>query len=51
VRSTRSGAAAAAAAGLRAQELLLMLEEHWEAHPELQAVPIYQVCVCVRACV
>jgi hypothetical protein len=26
------------------QELLLMLEEHWDAHPELQAVPIYQVC-------
>lgn len=24
------------------QELLLMLEEHWETHPELQAVPIYQ---------
>ena len=26
----------------RAQELLLILEEHWAAHPELQAIPIYQ---------
>lgn len=26
----------------RAQELLLMLEEYWERHPELQHVPIYQ---------
>lgn len=26
----------------RAQELLLILEEYWERHPELQGVPIYQ---------
>lgn len=32
----------------RAQELLLMLEEHWEAHPELQAVPIYQASGMMR---
>jgi cleavage and polyadenylation specificity factor subunit 3 len=27
----------------RAQELLLILEEYWEQHPELHGVPIYQV--------
>ena len=26
----------------RAQELLLILEEHWAAHPDLHRVPIYQ---------
>ena len=26
-----------------AQELLLMMEEHWRRTPELQGVPIYQV--------
>ncbi|KAL6748418.1 beta-lactamase-like protein [Haematococcus lacustris] len=26
----------------RSQELLLLLDEYWEAHPELAAVPIYQ---------
>jgi cleavage and polyadenylation specificity factor subunit 3 len=25
----------------RAQELLLILEEHWRAHPELHSVPLY----------
>ena len=33
----------------RAQELLLILEEYWERHPELHGVPIYQVgsvCEC-----
>ena len=25
----------------RAQELLLILDEFWEAHPELQHIPIY----------
>ena len=25
----------------RAQELLLLLDEYWEAHPELHSVPIY----------
>ena len=27
------------------QELLLLLDEYWEQHPELKSVPIYQVCV------
>ena len=27
----------------RAQELLLILDEYWEQHPELQRVPVYQV--------
>ncbi|GAX76938.1 hypothetical protein CEUSTIGMA_g4385.t1 [Chlamydomonas eustigma] len=26
----------------RSQELLLLLDEHWESHPELHNVPIYQ---------
>ena len=26
----------------RAQELLLILEEHWAAHPELHGIPVYQ---------
>ena len=26
----------------RAQELLLMLDEHWEQHPEIRHIPIYQ---------
>ena len=30
----------------RAQELLLILEEYWERHPELHGVPIYQVGGC-----
>lgn len=30
----------------RAQELLLILEEYWERHPELHGVPIYQVWRC-----
>lgn len=47
----------------RAQELLLILEEYWESHPELQEIPIYyasklaskslvvyQVCGCSRHC-
>lgn len=29
----------------RAQELLLILEEYWQRHPELHGVPIYQVSV------
>ena len=28
------------------QEVLLMLDEYWEQHPELQGVPIYQVSGC-----
>ena len=27
----------------RSQELLLLLDEYWESHPELRNVPIYQV--------
>jgi len=27
----------------RAQELLLILDEYWEQHPELQRIPVYQV--------
>lgn len=30
-------------AALPLQELLLILEEYWERHPELHGVPIYQV--------
>lgn len=26
----------------RAQEMLLMLDEHWDSNPELQQIPIYQ---------
>jgi cleavage and polyadenylation specificity factor subunit 3 len=25
----------------RAQEMLLILDEHWDSHPELQSIPIY----------
>lgn len=25
----------------RAQELLLILDEYWEAHPDLQDIPVY----------
>lgn len=33
---------------LRLQELLLILEEHWERSPELRAVPIYQASALAR---
>ncbi|KAI4290924.1 cleavage and polyadenylation specificity factor subunit 3 [Pancytospora philotis] len=34
----------------RAQELLLILEEHWAAHAALQKVPIYYVSTLARRC-
>ncbi|THH02931.1 hypothetical protein EW145_g6682 [Phellinidium pouzarii] len=34
----------------RAQELLLILEEYWEKHPDLHDVPIYYVSSLARKC-
>jgi cleavage and polyadenylation specificity factor subunit 3 len=34
----------------RAQELLLILDEFWEAHPELQRVPIYYASSLAKRC-
>ncbi|KAJ1961975.1 endoribonuclease ysh1 [Dispira parvispora] len=34
-----------------AQELLLILDEYWEAHPELDAVPIYYASSLARKCI
>ncbi|KAI5173017.1 cleavage and polyadenylation specificity factor subunit 3 [Pancytospora epiphaga] len=34
----------------RAQELLLILEEHWHANPNLKSVPIYYVSALARRC-
>ncbi|CAI7638421.1 unnamed protein product [Penicillium manginii] len=34
----------------RAQELLLILDEYWETHPELQKVPIYYIGNMARRC-
>ncbi|RAQ46043.1 endoribonuclease ysh1 [Aspergillus flavus] len=34
----------------RAQELLLILDEYWEKHPELQKVPIYYIGNTARRC-
>ena len=34
----------------RAQELLLILDEYWEAHPSLQAVPIYYASFLAKKC-
>ncbi|KNG82151.1 endoribonuclease ysh1 [Aspergillus nomiae NRRL 13137] len=34
----------------RAQELLLILDEYWETHPELQKVPIYYIGNTARRC-
>ncbi|OJJ45791.1 hypothetical protein ASPZODRAFT_17233 [Penicilliopsis zonata CBS 506.65] len=34
----------------RAQELLLILEEYWERHPELQKIPIYYIGNTARRC-
>eukprot|EP00301_Raphidiophrys_heterophryoidea_P006490 c12617_g1_i2.p1 GENE.c12617_g1_i2~~c12617_g1_i2.p1 ORF type:complete len:654 (+),score=154.22 c12617_g1_i2:38-1999(+) len=34
----------------RAQELLLILEEHWEKHPELHNIPIYYASSLARNC-
>ena len=34
----------------RAQELLLILDEYWEAHPSLQSIPIYYASFLARKC-
>lgn len=34
----------------RAQELLLILDEYWEAHPELQEIPIYYASSLAKKC-
>jgi Cft2 family RNA processing exonuclease len=34
----------------RAQELLLILDEYWEAHPELQDIPIYYASPLAKKC-
>lgn len=34
----------------RAQELLLILEEYWEANPHLQKIPVYHVSALARRC-
>jgi len=34
----------------RAQELLLILEEYWEAHPDLQDIPIYYASSLAKRC-
>ncbi|EFA80253.1 beta-lactamase domain-containing protein [Heterostelium album PN500] len=34
----------------RAQELLLILDEYWIAHPELQKIPIYYASALARKC-
>lgn len=35
----------------RAQELLLLLDEYWEAHPELHSIPIYYASSLARKCI
>lgn len=34
----------------RAQELLLILDEYWQAHPDLQAVPVYYASPMAHKC-
>jgi cleavage and polyadenylation specificity factor subunit 3 len=34
----------------RAQELLLILDEYWETHPELQHIPIYYASPLAKKC-
>ncbi|KAI9476393.1 MAG: beta-lactamase-like protein [Benjaminiella poitrasii] len=34
----------------RAQELLLILDEYWEAHPELDSIPIYYASSLAKRC-
>lgn len=34
----------------KAQELLLILDEYWQAHPELQSVPIYYASSLAKKC-
>jgi cleavage and polyadenylation specificity factor subunit 3 len=35
----------------RAQELLLLLDEYWSQHPELQSIPIYYASSLARKCI
>lgn len=35
----------------RAQELLLLLDEYWAAHPELHSVPIYYASALAKKCI
>lgn len=35
----------------RAQELLLLLDEYWAAHPELQKIPIYYASSLAKKCI
>ncbi|CAI2178481.1 14458_t:CDS:10 [Funneliformis geosporum] len=35
----------------RAQELLLILDEYWKAHPELESVPIYYASSLAKKCI
>ncbi|KAG0168741.1 endoribonuclease ysh1 [Apophysomyces sp. BC1034] len=35
----------------RAQELLLILDEYWEAHPELDSIPIYYASSLAKRCI
>ena len=35
----------------RAQELLLLLDEYWAAHPELHSIPIYYASSLARKCI
>jgi cleavage and polyadenylation specificity factor subunit 3 len=32
------------------QELLLILEEYWAAHPEMQSIPIYYASPLAKRC-
>ncbi|KAK7023424.1 Cleavage and polyadenylation specificity factor subunit 3, partial [Halocaridina rubra] len=34
----------------RAQELLLILDEYWELHPELREIPIYYASALAKKC-
>ncbi|KNC71079.1 hypothetical protein SARC_16382, partial [Sphaeroforma arctica JP610] len=34
----------------RAQELLLILDEYWKAHPELHSIPIYYASALAKKC-
>lgn len=34
----------------RAQELLLILDEYWQAHPELQTIPVYYASALAKKC-
>jgi cleavage and polyadenylation specificity factor subunit 3 len=34
----------------RAQELLLIMDEYWQAHPELHGIPIYYASTLAKKC-